>query len=130
MGHPQLQGLAPGKDQVNKTTLGPPTNAGGGGVRVNLVQTGWCELKSRGYRAYIFFMDFLQAQVRSPQTEQGIIILPAHHFVLKALSDLSKQGQMFRNSYVASHLLREIATSPRGVHRRAAIPLKTKKDAW
>jgi hypothetical protein len=40
---------APGKDQVDRTTLGPPTNAGGGGVRVNLVQTGWCELKSRGY---------------------------------------------------------------------------------
>jgi hypothetical protein len=29
--------------------LEPPTNAGGGGVRVNLVQTGWCELKSWGY---------------------------------------------------------------------------------
>ena len=40
MGHPQLQGLAPGKDQVDRTTLGPPTNAGGGQVRVNLVQTG------------------------------------------------------------------------------------------
>jgi hypothetical protein len=41
MGHPHMQGLASGKDQVHRTTLGPPTNAGGGGVRVNLVQTGW-----------------------------------------------------------------------------------------
>jgi hypothetical protein len=48
MGRPQLQGLAPGKDQVDRTTLGPPTNADDGQVRVNLVQTGWCELKSRG----------------------------------------------------------------------------------
>jgi hypothetical protein len=32
-------------------------------------------------------------------------------FFLKALSGLSKQGQVFRNSYVTGHLCHEIATS-------------------
>jgi hypothetical protein len=32
----------------------------------------------------------------------------------KALSGLSKQGPMFRNSYVTGHLCHEIATWPRG----------------
>ena len=37
-----------------------------------------------------------------------------HHLFLKALSGLSKQGAMFRNSYVAGHLCHEMATWPRG----------------
>jgi hypothetical protein len=48
-GTPSCRDLPQTKDQVDRTTLGPPTNASGGGVRVNLVQTGWCELKSRRY---------------------------------------------------------------------------------
>jgi hypothetical protein len=50
MGHPQLQGLAPGKDPVGRTTLRPPMDAGDGQVPVNLVQKRRCQLKSRGYR--------------------------------------------------------------------------------
>jgi hypothetical protein len=42
------------------------------------------------------------------------MLLFTHDLFLKALLGLSKQGPMFRNSYVASHLLHEIATSPRG----------------
>jgi hypothetical protein len=31
-------------------------------------------------------------------TEQGVVIVPTRHLFLKALSGLSKQGTMFRNS--------------------------------
>ena len=41
-------------------------------------------------------------------------MLFTHHLFLKALSGLSKQGAMFRNSYVAGHLCHEMATWPRG----------------
>jgi hypothetical protein len=66
----------------------------------------------------------------SQSPEQEVVIFFTHHLFLKALSGLSKQGSMFRNSYVTGHLCHEIATWPRkglGVHRRAAISLKTKK---
>jgi hypothetical protein len=56
--------------------------------------------------------------------------LRSSFFFLQALSGLSKQGQVFRNSYVTSHLYHEIATSAEGLgvlHQRHAIFLKTKK---
>jgi hypothetical protein len=40
MGHPQLQGLAPGKDQVDRTTLGPRTKRTPVVVGCELI---WCE---------------------------------------------------------------------------------------
>ena len=49
MGRPQLQGLGPGKDPVDRTTLRPPMDAGDGQVPVNLVQKRRCQLKPRGY---------------------------------------------------------------------------------
>jgi hypothetical protein len=85
MGRPQLQGLAPGKDQVDKTTLGPPTNAGGGGVRVNLVQTGWCELKPRGYQAQTLTgsgLDLEAARDRGHEAAHGAPYMSRLHGVV------------------------------------------------
>jgi hypothetical protein len=54
-----------------------------------------------------------------------------HSSFLAVLSGLSKQGPVFRNSYVAGHLCHEIATCPRGsvlgVHRRHAMCLGKQK---
>jgi hypothetical protein len=65
----------------------------------------------------VFFISFTATIPSGPGSkspEQGVVIFFHHHFFLKALSGLSKQGQMFRNSYVTSHLRHEIDTWPRG----------------
>jgi hypothetical protein len=46
----------------------------------------------------------------SQSPEQEVVIFFTHHFFLKALSGLSKQGPMFRNSYVTGHLCHGAAT--------------------
>jgi hypothetical protein len=46
----------------------------------------------------------------SQSPEQEVVIFLTRHLFLKALSGLSKQGPMFRNSYATGHLCHGIAT--------------------
>ena len=58
---------------------------------------------------------FIQAQAVVFEAGRGLLRFVPIIFFLKALSRLSKQGQIFRNSYVTGHhLCHEIATWPRG----------------